>query len=77
MMKSRTNAEQSSSRARKSRKRSAPQNSGSARTTKTASLLALLSKGLGQDYGPCSRTIRYEASLRVHVRNKLGLQLSS
>ena len=83
MTKSRTNSRQSGSRVRKPRKRSVPQGSGSpSSTTKTASLLALLSKPEGVSVDTMAHAVRWQTHsvrgfLAGHVRNKLGLELSS
>ena len=67
----------------KSRKRSVPQGSGSpSSTTKTASLLALLSKPEGVSVDTMAHAVRWQTHsvrgfLAGHVRNKLGLELSS
>ena len=83
MTKSRTSSRPSGSRVRKSRKRSVPQGSGSpSSTTKTASLLALLSKPEGVSVDTMAHAVRWQTHsirgfLAGHVRNKLGLELSS
>jgi len=83
MTKSRTSSRQSGSRARKPRKRSVPQGSGSSSsTTKTASLLALLSKPEGVSVDTMAHAVGWQTHsvrgfLAGHVRNKLGLELSS
>ena len=83
MTKSRTNSRQSGSRVRKPRKRSVPQSSGSpSSTTKTATLLALLSKPEGVSVEKMADAVRWQTHsvrgfLAAHVRNKLGLELSS
>ena len=83
MTKSRTSSRQSGSRARKPQKRSVPQSSGSpSSTTKTATLLALLSKPEGVSVEKMADAVRWQTHsvrgfLAGHVRNKLGLELSS
>ena len=83
MTKSRTSSRQSGSPARKPRKRSVPQGSGSpSSATKTASLLALLSKPEGVSVEKMADAVGWQTHsvrgfLAGHVRNKLGLELSS
>jgi len=83
MTKSPTNSTQSTSKGRKPRKRSVPRSSkSSSSATKTASLLALLSKPEGATVETMAHAAGWQTHsirgfLAGHVRNKLGLKLSS
>ncbi len=83
MTKSRKNSKQSSSRGGKSRKRSALRRSrSSSSATKTASLLALLSKPEGATVETMAHAAGWQTHsirgfLAGHIRKKLGLKLSS
>jgi hypothetical protein len=83
MTKSRTSSKQSRSRARKPRKRLVQQRSASSSsTTKTGSLLALLCKPEGVSVEAMAHAVGWQIHsirgfLAGHVRNKLGLEVSS
>jgi Protein of unknown function (DUF3489) len=83
MTKSRPSSRQTPPRVRKPHKRSVQERSASSRSiTKTASLLALLSKPEGVSVMAMSRASGWQVHsirgfLAGHVRKKLGLEVSS